>query len=81
MKAYTVFIRADEGNSAVVTAPTAGKAKALALKTTTRRKITELGARRLPELDTDDDRIGPYTGFECLDGYDCSYWGVPVRLP
>lgn len=81
MKAYNVFVRSDPGNSAVVTAPNAGRAKALGLKTTYGRRIVELGARRCPDLDTDDDREGPYTGFESLDSYDCEYWGIPVRLP
>lgn len=80
MKAYNVFVRGDQGNCAIVTAPNAGKAKYIALKTTCERSITSLGARRIPELDTDDNRSGLYTSVEALDSYDCSFWGIPVRF-
>jgi hypothetical protein len=80
VKAYKVFIRGNEGNSAYIGAESAGKAKALALKTTHDRRIVELGARRAPDLD-DIARAGPITSVEALDSYDCSYWGIPVRFP
>lgn len=79
MKAYTVFVRGDEGNSASVGARTAGHAKAIALKTTWGRSYLELSARRTPDLD-DIAREGPITSAERLDSYDCSYWGRPVRF-
>jgi hypothetical protein len=80
MKAYSVSLTCEPSNAAIVTAPTPGKAKVLALRTTTGRRFLDLRATRVPELDTDDDRVGPYTGAECLDGCDCSYWGIPVRF-
>ena len=51
MKVYRVHILGDDDNCAYIAAPNAGRAKALALKTTTRRRIIELGARREPLLD------------------------------
>lgn len=80
MKAYLVFIRGDEGNCAYVGALTPGKAKYAALKTTTGRRLTDLGCRREPALD-DIAQAGPLTSVEALDAYDCVYWGIPVRLP
>jgi len=79
MKAYKVFVRGDEGNSAYIGAENAGKAKMRALKTTHGRTITELGARRAPDLD-DIVTDGPITSAEALDSYDCEFWGAPVRF-
>lgn len=80
MKAYKVFIRGDQQNCAYIGAETAGKAKYSALKTTTGRKFFDLDAHREPALD-DIAVAGPLTTAERLDGSDCSYWGIPVRLP
>jgi hypothetical protein len=79
MKAYKVYVRGDEENCAYVGGETAGKAKYSALKTTHGRKITDLSARRAPEMD-DIARYGPLTSAEALDSYDCEFWGRPVRF-
>lgn len=79
MKAYKVFIRGDENNSAHIGAETAGKAKARALKTTWGRCYMDLAVRRAPDMD-DIAGDGPITSAERLDSYDCSYWGRPVRF-
>lgn len=44
IKAFKVFVRADESNCAYIGGETAGTAKYRALKTTHGRSITELGA-------------------------------------
>lgn len=79
MKAYKVYIRGDDDNCAYIGAENAGKAKYRALRTTYGRSITELAARRVPEMD-DIAREGPLSGAEALDTYDCEWWGVPVRF-
>lgn len=80
MKAYKVFVRGDEGNCAYIGGETPGKAKYAALKTTSGRRFFELDAHREPSLD-EIAEPGPLTSAERLDGCDCSYCGIPVRLP
>ena len=80
MKAYKVFVIGDEENCAYIAAESAGRAKYLALKGSSRSDITAMGAHREPTLDEGNATEGPITPYERLDAVDCEYWGAPVRF-